>query len=202
MKLAEYLKTWRGTRAENKAQRPLLATLVASNVVLALLLYNQDRTVVVVPPTLRAEAAVNQNRASPEMQQEWAMYLTTLVGNMTPRTAPIVKQQLEGHLTPRLFNQVQEWIDTEIRIIARDNVTLSFSPTVVRFEPRINRVVVTGELVLRGMRGQERRQTRTYEMAFTTSNYKVMLSEFDVYEGGWKRRIAAGEDEEAVEGKE
>lgn len=190
MKLADYLKTWRGTRAENKAQRPVLAGLVAANVVLALLLYNQQRTVVVVPPTLTGEAAISQNESSPEMQQEWGLYITTLLGNMTPRSAPLVKRLIEKQLTPGLYNRVVEWMDGEIRVLTRDSVTLSFSPTSVRYEPRINRVVVTGDLVLRGQRGQERRQQRTYELKFHTSNYRVQLTEFEVYEGPWKRRGA------------
>lgn len=188
MNLATYLKTWRGTRAENKAYRPIFIVLVVSNLILAILLFQQQRTVVMVPPALTGEASISQDEASPELQQEWALYLTTLTGNITPRTAEVVKDSLSKHLAPNLYNTVVEWLDSEIQTITRDRVTLSFSPTVLRYEPQIDRVIVTGDLVLRGMRGQERRQTRTYELGFRTSNYKVRLTEFDVYEGTFKQR--------------
>lgn len=193
MNLSTYLQTWRGTHAENKAMRPILLILVVANLALIFLLYQQSRTIVVVPPGLTGEAAISQNEASPDLQQEWGLYLTTLTGNMTPRTAPMIKDSLSKHLAPSVFNQVNEWIDTEIAVITRDKVTLSFSPTVLRYEPRIDRVVVTGDLVLRGLRGQERRQTRTYELGFETSNYRVRLTSFSVYEGGFNQRGNAQE---------
>lgn len=185
MNLSTYLKTWRGTHAENKAHRPILMLLAIANIALVLLLFQVDRTVVVVPPGLTGEAAINRDEASPEMQQEWGLYLTTLTGNMTPRTAQVVKESLGKHLAPSLHNEVMEWLDTEIAVISRDKVTLSFSPTVLRYEPKINKVVVTGDLVLRGLRGQERRQVRTYELGFRTINYRVQLTSFSVYEGGY-----------------
>lgn len=188
MKLATYLKTWRGTRAENKAYRPIFIALVISNLILAALLYQQQRTIVMVPPALTGEAAISQDEASPELQQEWALYLTTLTGNMTPRTSSLVKDTLSKHLAPNQYNPVLEWLDGEIQTITRDRVTLSFSPSVLRYEPQIDRVIVTGELVLRGMRSQERRQTRTYELGFRTSNYKVQLNAFNVYEGTYNQR--------------
>lgn len=191
MNLTTYLQTWRGTRSENKAMRPILLILAIANIALVGLLYQQSRTVVVVPPGLTGEAAISQDAASPELQQEWGLYLTTLTGNITPRTAPLVKESLSKHLSPRVYNQVVEWLDTEIAIITRDKVTLSFSPTVLRYEPSIDRVVVTGDLVLRGLRGQERRQVRTYELGFTTSNYRVQLTAFNVYEGGFNQRYKA-----------
>ncbi len=190
MNLPEYLKTWRGTHAENKAMRPVLLTLVIANLALIFLLFEQSRTVVVVPPGLTGEAAISQDAASPEMQQEWALYLTTLAGNMTPRTAPLVKETLGRHLDPSIFSKVNEWIDGEIAVIARDRISLSFSPSVLRYEPKIEKVVVTGDLVLRGMRGQERRQVRTYELGFRTSNYRVQMTDFNVYEGAFDTRAS------------
>lgn len=188
MNLVTYLQTWRGTHAENKAMRPILLILAVANLALVFFLFQQSRTIVVVPPGLTGEAAISQDEASPEIQQEWGLYLTTLTGNMTPRTAPLIKEVLGKHLAPNVFNQVNEWIDTEMAVITRDKVTLSFSPTVLRYEPKIDKVVVTGDMVLRGLRGQERRQVRTYELGFRTSNYRVQLTSFSVYEGGFNRR--------------
>lgn len=187
MNMAEYFKTWRGTRAENKAGRPIMLVQAVAILMLLIIIWKMERTVVVVPPTLTEQSAVSQNKADPKMQETWAMYFVTLTGNMTPRSAQVVKDILRDLLSPSVFNQVGEWIDSEIAVITRDRVSLSFSPDVVRYEPAIGRVVVSGDIVLRGQRGNERKQTRTYEMGFSTSNYRVQLTEFNVYEGRFSR---------------
>ena len=193
MKLSDYFNSWHGTRAENRATRPIL--LIQSLAILALIIFmwKMERTVVTVPPTLTTEASISQNKADGAMQETWAMYFVTLTGNMTPRSAPVVKDVLQDLLSPRAFNSVSEWIDSEISIITRDRVTLSFSPDVVRYEPFIDKVIVSGDIVLRGQRGNERRQTRTYELGFATSNYKVQLTDFNVYEGRYSRTAERGD---------
>lgn len=188
MKLATFLKTWRGARLENMASRPIMLGLVVTIVVLAFMLLNQQRTIVVVPPSLTTEASISQNQASHQMQQEWGFFFTNVTGNMTPRSAELIKSSVEELLAPNIRNRVMEWIDDEVAVLKRDRVTLSFSPTIVRYETEIDRVVVSGEMVMRGLRGQERRQLRTYELGFVTSNYKVRMNKFDVYEGAYERR--------------
>ena len=194
MNMSEYFRTWRGTRAENRAARPIMLVQALTILALVMFMWRMERTVVTVPPTLTQEASISQNKADGRMQETWAMYFVTLTGNMTPRTAPVVKEVLQELLSPRAFNTVSEWIDSEIAIITRDRVTLGFSPDVVRYEPHIDKVVVTGDIVLRGQRGNERRQTRTYELGFSTSNYRVQLTDFNVYEGRYSRTAERGEE--------
>ena len=51
----------------------------------------------------------------------------------------------------------------------------------------IEKVVVTGELVIRGLRGAERREIRTYEMGFIVRDYTVLLDELRVIDGAWAK---------------
>ena len=77
--------------------------------------------------------------------------------------------------------------------------TLQFIPTTARYDAKLDKVLISGEFVVRGVRGSERRGMRTYVMGFKTRNYRVMLDTLDVKEGQWRESELEG-DAAATEG--
>ena len=176
MKLSKYLKTREGALAENKVGRYISGSLALAVLVLAFGLTQQKTTVVLVPPTLDKESWVAASGAGPEIQVAWGAYITNLLGNITPRSAPMLKEQLSKNMTTSMYNKVLESIDVQVKEIVEEKVTLSWAPTKAYYDAEQGYVIVTGELVIRGLRDQERREVRTYEMGFETGNYKVLLN--------------------------
>ena len=193
MKLSHYLKTREGALKENVVSRAVIATLVLSNLVLGLAMTSQKTTIVMVPPTLESSSEIGASDSGKETQVAWGMYLAGMLGNVTPRTAPYLKQNISRHLSPNLYSSIVEAIDQQAAEIASEQITLSFSPTIGRYDAELDRVIVTGELTIRGLRGAEKRELRTYEMKFVTRNYNVMLDALRIMQGKHSKDAATQE---------
>lgn len=185
MKLTDYLSTREGALIENRFSRVALIGLVICNLVLCFGLLLQRESVVLVPPTLEDRATVHVSAADREMQIAWGMYMSGLLGNVTPSSAQFLKANIGRHLTPRLYRPLVESIDAQVEQIKEEQVSMQFIPATARWEDKVDKVVVSGEFVVRGVRGAERRGLRTYELGFKTSNYRVMLDEIRVMDGPW-----------------
>lgn len=193
MKLSHYLKTREGALKENVVSRAVIATLVLSNLVLGLAMTSQKTTIVMVPPTLESSSEIGASDSGKETQVAWGMYLAGMLGNVTPRTAPYLKQNISRHLSPNLYSSIVEAIDQQAEEIASEQITLSFAPTIGRYDAELDRVIVTGELTIRGLRGAEKRELRTYEMKFVTRNYNVMLDALRIMQGKHSKDAATQE---------
>jgi conjugal transfer pilus assembly protein TraE len=188
--MAKYLKTWDGTLAENRFHRLTTLGLLGLALVLGGGLMVKDTTVVLIPPNLDARGEVSSAAASEDVKVAWGMYLATLFGNVTPKTVGFLTERVGQHLSPRMYRPVLEALDKQSKEIQQENLTISFAPSLARWEPTSQRVIVTGEMSTRGVRDEERRITRTYELGFVVQNYRVLLDDLKVYEGSWKRESA------------
>lgn len=183
-------KTREGSLAENRIMRTAVAIQTFVIVVLAIGLVNKNTTVVLVPPTLDERSEISASGSSPETQTAWGMYLAGLMGNVTPTSSKALKEMISPHLTSKLWGNTRDALDAQVREIQQAQLTLSFAPTIARFDPDSKKVIVTGELVIRGLRGQEKRELRTYEMGFVTKNYRVMLDSLRVMKGKFAEEAA------------
>lgn len=187
MKLKDYLRTREGALTENKIGRVSIAILALANVILVGGLATKSQTVVMVPPTLEERSAVAAQEASDELKVAWGLYLAGTLGNVTPRSSEFLKTNVSRFLSPRLYRGVIDGIEQQATQIREEQITLQFMPTLARYDGEIDKVVVTGELVIRGTRGAERREIRTYEMGFIVRDYSVLLDELRVIDGPWAK---------------
>jgi conjugal transfer pilus assembly protein TraE len=190
MRFSNFLDTWEGAQRENRLHRlanPLLALIV---LILVLALAVKDRTVVLVPPNLEREGAISSEAATEAVKTSWALYLTTLIGNVTPKSASFLSEALAPNLSPRIYRTVIASVEDQAKQIALEQLTISFHPTLARYESAIDRVIVTGEIVTSGLRGEKQREQRTYEMGFVVQNYRVLLDDLEVYKGVYKTNAA------------
>lgn len=188
MKLSHWLKTREGALAESKISRPIILLLAFTCLVLAFGLVRKSETVVMVPSTLEERAWVSKSSASAEMQVAQGLSLALLLGNVTPGSAEFVSSNISRSLSPRMYRPILEAIDREVRELRDEQISVSFTPTLARFDPDVDRVVITGEVITRGLRGSERREIRTYEMGFSTRNHTLLLDHMRVMEGTWRRQ--------------
>jgi len=182
---SHYFGTRQGALNENRISRMIIAGLVGLACVQGVALLNKDTTVIMVPPTLEKESAVGASEASPETQVAWGMYLTGLLGNVTPKSAPALRGMVQRHLSPNLYDTVSEAIGKQAKEIQDEQVSLSFNPSTARYDAVSQYVGVTGELTIRGLQGQEKREVRSYELGFKTQNYNVLLNHLRIMQGGY-----------------
>ena len=199
MNLDKYSKTLRGAIQENKLGRWALVLLSIANVILVLGVTSKDTAVVVVPPTLSSQGGtLASNSANASLKEAWGSYFAMMLGNVTPRTADYVAEQLGKYVAPRAYNGFMEKIADQVERIKDDNLTIQFAPTHVFYVPEKDIVVVSGEYSMRGMRSEERRTVRTYEVGIAVNNYNVQISSIRPYEGPWQPTL---DEKEALEQK-
>lgn len=186
MKLSTYLETWDGALKENRFSRLILSAAVVVILIQAVALANKDTTVVLIPPQLEEKGQVSGSQASTSVQVSWGMYLATLLGNVTPTTVEAMAGNVGQHLSPKMYRPVLTQLNDQAKTIQQEQITVSFVPTIARWEPQIGAVVVTGDMYTRGIRGGEQKVTRTYEMRFIVQNYRVLLDDLRAFEGPWR----------------
>lgn len=191
--MTDWFKTREGALTENRWGRIIILIQGVVILVMAFGMANQRQAVVLVPPTLEERSSVQARQADAEIKTAWALYIAKMLGNVTPSSSQFLVENMSRYLSPRMYRSVIEGIDAQAQILRQEQITLQFIPTVARFEPEINRVVVSGELIERGLRNAERRSVRTYEMGFIVRNYKVLLDSMRVMEGEWKREVPSEE---------
>jgi len=186
MKLEKLQKTFDGVLAENKVHRYGNAILALALLIAVMGMMAKDEVVVLQPPTLTEEAEIGPNWASDTYKKSWGLYLATLMGNVTPGNADIVKKALDPLLSAAIYQQTIDLIDTQIAQIRRDRVTLSFEPQSVSYETETGKVFVTGYSKIVGPTGNENRDKRTYEYEINVTNYRPVLDYLDTYGGDAK----------------
>lgn len=184
MKLSHFMDGWRGTQSENRFNRMLIAGLGLLVVLLTVGLVSKSTTVVMVPPTLEQEASLSENNASTEIQKSWGMYIATLLGNVSPGNASFLAKNISTHLSPHMYQPVVTSIQEQVKQIELEQLTTTFRATTVTWQQETGSVIVSGEAVTQGLRGEPQKAQRIYEMKFVTRNYQVLLDDIKVYRKG------------------
>lgn len=166
-----------GMRGENQFLRLAVFGLVVSNLLISCSALNRDEVVTVVPPTLTETAWVSKTQSDSAYTEAWALYIATLLGNVTPHNASVVKEALGPILEKGIYQDTMKVLDDQIRQIRQDRVTLSFEPhKVLRDNLNLNKYYVTGRSVSEGPAGDKKRGNRTYEIELSIKGYKPVLS--------------------------
>ncbi|WP_408580093.1 TraE/TraK family type IV conjugative transfer system protein [Burkholderia gladioli] len=143
---------------------------------------------ILVPPNLTERAEVGWESASQNYYKSWGLFIATMIGSITPRTAAFTAQQLEPFFDATLWPRVA----TQILSIADDpnyahNGTLNvFTPRAVFWEPATAKVYITGLLDTTAYRNSAlpvAELTATYEMRFVMRSGVPKATYFNSYTG-------------------
>lgn len=185
MKWTDRFSTLRGALEENKMSRYILMVLAVSNILLAILAFGRDQTVVMVPPNLSEKVEISENQASSGLKESWGTYVAMMMGNVTPRNAAYLTELIGKIVAPNIYKDFLQSITEQTKLIEDEQLTLQFTPNQVFYLPDKDVVVVSGEFSMRGMRAVEKRMIRTYEIGIGIRNYRAQINAFTVYEGPW-----------------
>lgn len=183
MKMDKFLTTWQGVLGENKFFRIIFLGLVISLVLVSLNVFKKESVVTIQPYTLTDEAWVSKSSASQSYKEAWGMMLATLTGNVTPATLGFVRERIEPLLSPRIYQEVIEAIEVQAMYIQNDKISIRFEPRRVDYDPRDNKVFVSGDSYLTDPSGETVRDRRTYEYIIDIETYSPVVSYIDTYAG-------------------
>ena len=178
-----FLKTWRGTQAENRINRMIIAGMLLSNTVLAVAAMRNEPTLVLVPDALSDRAEVGPAFADQGFKESWALYLAQTIGNITPSTVEFTVDRIATLLSPRVYQQTIVDLRAQMHDIQRDQVTTRFEPREVLYEKSTDTVFVSGFSYTAGPTGAETRQPRVFEFQITIDRYRPVFDRIETYQG-------------------
>lgn len=185
MKLSIFDKTWNGLHHQNRILLAICGAMLLSNLILGIALISKDKTVVLVPPRLMGEASVTANDADAAFKESFGLSLATMLGNVTPTTAPFLADNVARYVAPEAHREMIAAITEQADQIKGEQISIQFAPKEVFYHPGLKKVIVSGDYWIRGARNSEQKMVRTYELGLDVRNYSVQLASLKTYEGPW-----------------
>jgi conjugal transfer pilus assembly protein TraE len=183
MTLGKFLQTWHGITLENRVGRLAILVLAVAVLVLAGMVGQVERTVVLVPPGLEKEVTLARDHASQEAKEAWGLHVAMLLGNVTPESVDVLAGALEKVLHPKLAKEILEGMRGQVEEIKRERVSMRFLPRVVSFDPATKTVFVTGTHRTEGPGAPPVQAQRTYELRIAFRHYRPLITHLDAYAG-------------------
>jgi len=204
MKLVTYGRTLDVSSRINYVLTGIALLSVLSTTVLAARMFYFQERVVLVPPEMNERMEVSWNAANEAYFKSWGLYAATLFGNVTPKTAPFVADQLGSLLDARVYTPVRQ----QILALAQDpkfTRALSFnyfSAREIQYEPSTKKVFVIGALTVASYSvfaqqkdinqiqtplGQAEQRPVVYEMGMTMRSGRPVIVSFNSYPGSQPR---------------
>jgi len=183
MKWTIFSNTWRGLKAENVLYRTLVPVLVIANLISMAGWLQKDRITVLVPPTLNEATSVSKRSADAGYKKAWGLFVASLLGNVSPGNADFVMESLQLLMAPRVFATLKSSVASDVEMIKKDGVSVSFEQKTVLFERETDKVFVIGRTGISNAAGSVTKFDRVFEMRVTIDNGQPQIVELDSYQG-------------------
>lgn len=184
MEAKKLAQTWAGINAENRYAKWIIGALAVANVLLAFKLVSRDEKVVLLPPLLEKQAELTQAAAGDTYKTAWGLFVASFIGNITPKNADFVKSNVGTYFSPSVYSELRDSIDASADALKNEGLSVSFSVTDTLYEPETDKVFVSGTTTTRARDNTAGESIeRTYEFRISISNYRPIVTYFDIYRG-------------------
>lgn len=183
MNVQRFLQSWEGITAENRWLRLICLGLMILSIMMGYMLSQRPIVSNLIPYTLTQDAWVTSNKGSQSYKESWALFLSQLLGNVSPDNVDFISERIVPMLDPRIKNQYVELLEQQALQIKEDRVSIRFDTKYVEFEPTTNKVFVFGNAFESGASNDEKRKPRTYEFIINVQNYVPLVSSIESYTG-------------------
>ncbi len=155
--------------------------------------HHKERLVIVPPMALESGRPLELawNNANQEYIKSFALYLSCLIGNITPQNVQFIADSIGSYLSPEIYPDIR----VKLLAIAQDDVwvkssqTTFFAPREIIYEEQTQRVFVVGESNSVGFRTAVDKKSMIYEMMMTIREGRPTVTYLSVYEGTQPRTL-------------
>lgn len=183
MILNSFQKTYNAIVSENNFYRFIVFILLLLLLIASIGWLSNDKAVVLVPPTLNEKAEIANKSASATYKKSWALYLSELLGNVTPGNSDFALSAIQPLLASDVYQNVTNGMRQEVAVMKRDSVTVQFQPRTVSYEPATNKCFVTGRTSILASTGEISSFDRTYEVEISIKAGQPIIKYLDSYIG-------------------
>ncbi len=184
-------KTWKQYKFEKRVF--VLSTLIYGVVLLMLVSWVLTRkpTVILVPPEIREKLSISFSTAGEPYYKEMALFLSELVGNLSPGNAKYAVEVFSRYLDPSIYEKVRDSLEEIADMIETKQTATAFYPT------QIGHIgdtwYVVGLLKKLGSTKEHNNvsineQEVTYEMRFKVRNFRLYVVYFKQQPGNTLRK--------------
>ena len=145
MLYGKWIKNWKSALAENFFLRSAVILLAAA-LILNATAFRENNRIVIVPPTLNEEFWIERGKASPEYLEQMSVFIATLAGNLSPRSADFNMNTLIKYIAADRLVEVKDDLIAQADYIKKNNITQSFYAESTSIDNGKQSVVVGGDV--------------------------------------------------------
>jgi len=185
-------KTWRQYERERKLF--ILSSLIYGLAFLLLsgVLITQKKIIVLTPPEIPHKLAISRADASDVYYREMALFLTQLVGNLSPNTVHYAIKVFSSYLDPSIYQLTVDKLSDVADVIEKNQTSTVFYPLKVGKVGDTWYVVGTTYKFSSSKGGKEAilspKEVVTYEIKFKIRNYRLFVVSFKQSSGDTLRK--------------
>ncbi len=175
----KWIQNWKAALAENFFLRSAVI-LLAAGLILNATVFRENTRIIVVPPTMKDSFWIERGKAAPEYLEQMAVFVSTLVGNLSPRSAEYNIEVLLSYIDPDRLHDVRDDLKSQAQYIKKNNITQSFYPDSTAVAENEQSVTIDGNVTryIGAIKVSEER-IRFY-VKFRVTDYNMKVTELSV----------------------
>lgn len=144
-----------------------------------------DPVTIVQPPNMTEEVKVVGNKASESYKTQWALFYSTLIGNINPTNISFVTTSILDALSPELQARTRESLQQQTNIMQARGVEQSFKPNDMYYDPKNDMVYVWGTKSTRLINVPDKSESSkwTFEWVLGMKNGRPRIAYVNQYAG-------------------
>jgi conjugal transfer pilus assembly protein TraE len=175
----KWIKDWKSALAENFFLR-VLCLLMAVGLIMNATFFKKKEKIIFSPPRVEREFWVEDDKASPEYLEQMAVTLSTLGGNLAPKSAHYNVGVLASYFAPGHGPEMKTELATQADYVKKSNLTQSFYPLDVKADEEKNEAIVEGDMIRYVGTQRVAQEKMVFKMKFLVKNYKLYIDELYV----------------------
>ncbi|WP_275211849.1 TraE/TraK family type IV conjugative transfer system protein [Citrobacter freundii] len=170
---------------DTKLIRINTVSIAVIGLLVAKILFFTDPVTIVTPPNMNEEITVVGNKASESYKTQWALFFSTLLGNINPTNISFVTAYVLDALSPELQAKTSESLQEQINIMQARGVEQTFKPNDIYFDPKNDMVYVWGTKTTRLVNVPDKTESSkwTYEWVLGMKNGRPRMAYVNQYSG-------------------
>lgn len=169
-------------------EKLLRVNSIAMLIIAVLVVKNQfltDPVIIVLPPNMTEEVKVVGNKASESYKTQWALFFSTLIGNINPTNIGFVTTAILDALSPDLQAKTRESLQQQANIMQARGVEQSFKPIDMYYDTKNDMVYVWGTKSTRLINVPDKTESSkwTFEWVLGMKNGRPRIAYVNQYSG-------------------